>query len=99
MRFFLRSTAVLIALLFTAAPLALAQTGPSQPAAAAATSASAPAAPVASPAKPHISFNFVHVDGTYIALTFDDGPDKTLTPELLDLLAKHHIKATFFVLG
>jgi peptidoglycan/xylan/chitin deacetylase (PgdA/CDA1 family) len=32
-------------------------------------------------------------------MTFDDGPSGTLTPKLLDILAAHHIKATFFVLG
>ncbi len=41
----------------------------------------------------------VHVDGPYIALTFDDGPNEKLTPRLLDLLAQHHIHATFFVIG
>ena len=46
-----------------------------------------------------ISFNSVHVDGPYIAMTFDDGPSAVLTPKLLDLLAAHHIKATFFVIG
>jgi len=49
--------------------------------------------------EPSITFNSVHVDGPYIALTFDDGPSATLTPKLLDLLAAHHIKATFFVIG
>ena len=49
--------------------------------------------------EPRITFNSVHVDEPYIAMTFDDGPHTTLTPKLLDLLAKHHIKATFFVLG
>jgi len=34
-----------------------------------------------------------------LALTFDDGPDPVYTPKLLDLLAKHGVKATFFVLG
>jgi peptidoglycan/xylan/chitin deacetylase (PgdA/CDA1 family) len=34
-----------------------------------------------------------------IALTFDDGPDPVYTPLLLDLLRRHRIKATFFVLG
>jgi peptidoglycan/xylan/chitin deacetylase (PgdA/CDA1 family) len=53
----------------------------------------------ASPAQPQITFSSVHVDGPYIALTFDDGPNKTLTPKLLDLLAAHHMKATFFVVG
>lgn len=52
-----------------------------------------------SAAEPSITFNSVHVDGPYIAMTFDDGPSATLTPKLLDLLAAHHIKATFFVIG
>jgi peptidoglycan/xylan/chitin deacetylase (PgdA/CDA1 family) len=34
-----------------------------------------------------------------IALTFDDGPDPTYTPQLLDLLARYGAKATFFVVG
>src|SRR6266487_208471 len=46
-----------------------------------------------------ITFSSVHVDGPYIAMTFDDGPSAALTPKLLDLLAAHHIKATFFVIG
>src|SRR5881396_4371099 len=48
---------------------------------------------------PSITFNSVHVDGPYVAMTFDDGPSATLTPKLLDLLAAHHIKTTFFVIG
>src|SRR6266704_6626783 len=50
-------------------------------------------------AEPGITFDWVHVNGPYIALTFDDGPSAKLTPKLLDLLAAHHIKATFFVIG
>jgi peptidoglycan/xylan/chitin deacetylase (PgdA/CDA1 family) len=53
----------------------------------------------APPKEPAISFNSVHVDGPYIAMTFDDGPSAALTPKLLDLLAARHIKATFFVIG
>lgn len=34
-----------------------------------------------------------------IALTFDDGPDKDFTPQVLDILKKNDIKATFFVVG
>ena len=34
-----------------------------------------------------------------LALTFDDGPNPTATPNLLDLLALHGIKATFFLIG
>lgn len=51
------------------------------------------------PAGPQITFNSVHLEGPYIALTFDDGPHPTLTPKLLDLLAAHRMKATFFVVG
>lgn len=35
----------------------------------------------------------------YIALTFDDGPHKKYTPELLDILEKYNVHATFFVVG
>src|SRR2546423_7272306 len=51
------------------------------------------------PAEPAITFNSVHVEGPFIALTFDDGPNAALTPKLLDLLAARHLKATFFVVG
>lgn len=34
-----------------------------------------------------------------IALTFDDGPDPHWTPELLAVLERHNVHATFFVLG
>ncbi|WP_432535783.1 glycosyltransferase [Kineococcus arenarius] len=34
-----------------------------------------------------------------ISLTFDDGPDATYTPELLDLLSRNDVPATFFVTG
>ena len=30
-------------------------------------------------------------------LTFDDGPSDTCTPQILDILKKYHVKATFFV--
>jgi cellulose synthase/poly-beta-1,6-N-acetylglucosamine synthase-like glycosyltransferase/peptidoglycan/xylan/chitin deacetylase (PgdA/CDA1 family) len=34
-----------------------------------------------------------------IALTFDDGPDPRYTPQILDVLARHHAHATFFQIG
>lgn len=34
-----------------------------------------------------------------IALTFDDGPNRIWTPRLLDTLARHQARATFFILG
>jgi peptidoglycan/xylan/chitin deacetylase (PgdA/CDA1 family) len=33
-----------------------------------------------------------------VAMTFDDGPDASVTPRLLDLLARRGARATFFVL-
>lgn len=35
----------------------------------------------------------------HVALTFDDGPHETLTPELLSGLAQRDVHATFFVIG
>lgn len=39
----------------------------------------------------------IEADG--IALTFDDGPNPKYTPQLLDLLKKYGVKASFFVVG
>lgn len=50
-----------------------------------------PSAQTTSPSKPAAATP----KGT-IYLTFDDGPDR-YTDELLDILAKNHVKATFFV--
>ena len=53
------------------------------------------------PTAAELRFNFtpVHTDRRCVALTFDDGPDPALTPRLLDILAAHPAKATFFVVG
>jgi peptidoglycan/xylan/chitin deacetylase (PgdA/CDA1 family) len=34
-----------------------------------------------------------------LALTFDDGPNPAFTPRLLDALASHDVRATFFMVG
>jgi peptidoglycan/xylan/chitin deacetylase (PgdA/CDA1 family) len=34
-----------------------------------------------------------------IALTFDDGPNPYYTPQILNILQKYHVKATFFCIG
>lgn len=34
-----------------------------------------------------------------IALTFDDGPDPDWTPKILSILERHHVPATFFIVG
>lgn len=48
-----------------------------------------------------IAGTITHVQTTarVAALTFDDGPDPVYTPGLLDILAKHNAKATFFMVG
>lgn len=38
-------------------------------------------------------------DARQIALTFDDGPNEAATPQLLELLARRGVHATFFMMG
>lgn len=38
-------------------------------------------------------------DRPQVALTFDDGPDPEITPAVLDILADHQARASFFVIG
>jgi peptidoglycan/xylan/chitin deacetylase (PgdA/CDA1 family) len=38
-------------------------------------------------------------DPREFALTYDDGPNDPYTQELLDVLARHHVRATFFLIG
>jgi peptidoglycan/xylan/chitin deacetylase (PgdA/CDA1 family) len=38
-------------------------------------------------------------DPSTMAITFDDGPNPTVTPALLDLLEKYQAHATFFLIG
>src|SRR2546428_12610106 len=38
-------------------------------------------------------------DGRKLALTYDDGPNDPDTLLLLDVLSKHNVKTTFFVIG
>jgi polysaccharide deacetylase family sporulation protein PdaB len=41
----------------------------------------------------------IKTEDKVIALTFDDGPHSTYTPQILDLLSLYDAKATFFVVG
>ncbi len=38
-------------------------------------------------------------DNKVINLSFDDGPDENYTPEILDILKRYNVPATFFVVG
>lgn len=38
-------------------------------------------------------------EGAVVYLTFDDGPHADYTPQVLDVLARHDARATFFVVG
>jgi len=38
-------------------------------------------------------------DPLEIALTYDDGPNPDATPRLLEVLARHNARATFFIIG
>lgn len=38
-------------------------------------------------------------DAATLALTFDDGPNPAATPQLLDILDRHAVRATFFLIG
>lgn len=40
-----------------------------------------------------------HLGTNLATLTFDDGPDPTWTPQILDVLARYRIRATFFMVG
>ncbi len=42
---------------------------------------------------------FVDTDAPAFALTFDDGPHPETTPGLLEVLARHRARATFFLIG
>lgn len=37
--------------------------------------------------------------GKIVALTYDDGPESDSTPQVLDVLKKHGVKASFFCIG
>ena len=42
---------------------------------------------------------YVATEARQFALTFDDGPHPMTTPGLLDVLARHSARATFFLIG
>src|SRR5580704_2887038 len=38
-------------------------------------------------------------DASRMAITFDDGPNPAVTPGVLELLERHNVTATFFLIG
>jgi len=46
-----------------------------------------------------VLFGTCRVDPPTIYFTFDDGPNPTTTPELLDVLAREQVRATFFLIA
>jgi len=59
-------------------------------------------APAAAPVVPALCTLFDirrRLDGPGIALTFDDGPHPQGTPGVLEELARHDVRATFFLVG
>lgn len=57
-----------------------------------------PAPPGAGRDRPAL-WNSVNTSRKVVALTYDDGPHAKLTPQLLDILKRENVRATFFVLG
>jgi peptidoglycan/xylan/chitin deacetylase (PgdA/CDA1 family) len=45
------------------------------------------------------TFTGLHPDAKQLALTYDDGPNDPHTLRLLEVLARHQVRATFFVVG
>lgn len=58
-----------------------------------------PSTPALSAAPDSEVVSKIETDQKWIAITFDDGPNPTYTPQILDLLKQYQAKATFFVLG
>jgi len=42
---------------------------------------------------------FADTDEPMVALTIDDGPDPVTTPKILEVLSRHHARATFFLIS
>ena len=104
---FLPAVFISLAALASAAPAPAPATPAAVPAPAAATTP-APVPTTALPAdasapppagQPKSTYSQCHVDGPYVAMTFDDGPHGANTPRLLEMLRQRKIHATFFLVG
>ncbi|OLC98226.1 MAG: hypothetical protein DMG35_16695 [Acidobacteria bacterium] len=47
---------------------------------------------------PNVTYR-VRTDRPLVALSFDDGPHPTFTPQVLEILQRHDAKTTFFLIG
>lgn len=75
---------------------------PARPATPPAPHRTASGTPAHAPAAGGVDQSIQHgtdTGGKSVALTFDDGPDPTWTPKVLQVLAAHHAKATFCEIG
>ncbi|HEY8534006.1 MAG TPA: polysaccharide deacetylase family protein [Micromonospora sp.] len=75
---------------------------PATPSAVVAHSPTPSPSPAASPLGPGTDGPYgarQSTEGTTVALTFDDGPHPTYTPQVLALLRRYQVKATFCVVG
>ena len=48
---------------------------------------------------PYVITRWGGTDKNKIAITFDDGPDRVWTPQILKILKQYNVPATFFVIG
>ena len=87
------SILVFVAMLLTVAAPVFGQSSNTAASPASSSPASTPNTP-----KP-ATYSSCHVDGPYIAMTFDDGPSPDNTTRLLDILKQRNIKVTFFMIG
>jgi peptidoglycan/xylan/chitin deacetylase (PgdA/CDA1 family) len=74
-------------------------TAPPTPGARGLKNLDSPQIPKVPPPGANSSYSSVHVNGPYLAMTFDDGPHPQNTPRLLGMLRERNIKATFFIVG
>ena len=54
--------------------------------------------PVLERLTPNVTYR-VRTDHPLVAVSFDDGPHPTFTPQVLEILQRHDAKATFFLIG
>jgi peptidoglycan/xylan/chitin deacetylase (PgdA/CDA1 family) len=85
----------------TATPLPAASVPPTLPPATvpSPTVALAPVVTVPVTTRPRPTIPHYSADAAPVALTFDDGPNESFTPQVLDILARYGVRATFFVVG